>query len=276
MGRDLESPDSESDLSRVIQHLHARASFARPAFFLAQRTDRGNLAKSREEVPGAHGGMATMRACPHEQVSARGNRLSPDSVGRSSHACLESTRHRRPRSVHAPSTLAALRAHLRVDGIAVAFAFLWRTIGARLLPTPRDPGERAAERFLRALGYRILLRNWRSARDARDEADLVALSPDHREVVIVEVKRAAGPWDALGRVDSRKKEVLWRLLLELESARMHGSGASAAVAHALAGAEFIRVDLVGVRGTGRTASVVNHDCGIFLRTLKGPRTGHPP
>jgi len=176
---------------------------------------------------------------------------------------------------------AALRqatAHLRLDGALVAVAFLWRVLAARLLPRPRDPGERAAERFLRALGYAIVARNWRSPRDPRDEADLIVLSPDRREIVIVEVKRAAGPWDALGRVDSRKKEVLWRLLTDIERC---AKGTDAPVARtlpasAIAYAEHVRVDLIGVRGEGRTASVVDHDCGLFLRALRSNRSTRPP
>jgi Holliday junction resolvase-like predicted endonuclease len=174
------------------------------------------------------------------------------------------------------STTAGFLGHLRADGLAVAMAFLWRALASRMLPAPRDAGERAAERFLRALGYRVLARNWRSPRDARDEADLVVLSPDRREVVIVEVKRAAGPWDALGRVDSRKKSVLWRLVTDLESVELHGASVPSALRHAVGRAEFVRVDLVGVRGVGRTASVVDHDCGLFLRTIRGRRAGRPP
>lgn len=168
-------------------------------------------------------------------------------------------------------------AHLRLDGVEVALAFIWRALFRRILPPTRDAGERAAERFLRALGYRIVARNWRSPRDARDEADLIALTPDRTEVVIVEVKRAAGPWDALGRVDVRKKEVLWRLLCDLEGiARGASAPSSRAIASALRTADVVRVDLVGVRGEGRTASVVDHDTGMFLRPLRGAGARRPP
>ncbi len=46
-------------------------------------------------------------------------------------------------------------------------------------------GERAAARFLRKAGYRILARNIEAG---GGEADLVCLAPDQRTIVIVEVK----------------------------------------------------------------------------------------
>lgn len=46
-------------------------------------------------------------------------------------------------------------------------------------------GERAAARHLKAKGYRVVGRN---VRLARGEVDLIALDPDGRTVVIVEVK----------------------------------------------------------------------------------------
>lgn len=177
----------------------------------------------------------------------------------------------------APSIVRQSAAHLRHDGVAVALAFIWRALFARLLTPARDPGERAAERFLRALGYRIIARNWRSPRDARDEADLIALTPDRSELVVVEVKRAAGPWDALARVDRRKKEVLWRLLCDLENiARGALAPHSRRIASALRSADVVRVDLIGVRGEGRSACVVDHDTGVFLRPLRGVGSRRPP
>jgi putative endonuclease len=46
-------------------------------------------------------------------------------------------------------------------------------------------GERLASRWLRRHGYRILQRN---VKIGDDEADLVALDPDSRTIVVVEVK----------------------------------------------------------------------------------------
>lgn len=51
-------------------------------------------------------------------------------------------------------------------------------------------GERAAARFLRRAGYRVLGRNTRSR---LGEADLVCLDPDGRTIVIVEVRSRLMP-----------------------------------------------------------------------------------
>lgn len=179
-----------------------------------------------------------------------------------------------------PGLLRRVALHARHDGLQVAFAVLLQALISLVQREPRDPGERAAERFLRALGYTLLARNWRSPRDRRDEADLIMLSPDGREVVIVEVKRAAGPWDPLHRVDIRKREVLWRILVDLEGIGLSGSGLvgrAARLGHAtrlgnatrlgsaVRGAQALRVDLVGVRGEGYLCAAVEHVTGIFIR-----------
>lgn len=52
-----------------------------------------------------------------------------------------------------------------------------------------DLGERLTARFLRSSGYRVLARN---ARTSAGEADLVALAPDRRTIVLVEVKTRTG------------------------------------------------------------------------------------
>jgi Holliday junction resolvase-like predicted endonuclease len=165
--------------------------------------------------------------------------------------------------------------HVRRDGVAVAVAFLLRGMGVLADRVRRDPGERAAERFLRALGYRVIARNWRSPRDRRDEADLLARSPDGASLVIVEVKRASGPWDPLGRVDSRKKEVLWRLLLDLEEAATGGVPDSRGYPPGLRTVRTIRVDLVAVEGDGRGAVVRTHVDGVLERSIATRRGTRP-
>ena len=165
--------------------------------------------------------------------------------------------------------------HLRRDGVAVAVAFLLRGVGVLADRARRDPGERAAERFLRALGYRVVARNWRSPRDRRDEADLLARSPDGGSLVIVEVKRASGPWDPLGRVDSRKKEVLWRLLLDLEGAATGGVRDPHGYPCGLRTVRTIRVDLIAVEGDGRHAVVRTHVDGVLERLIATRRGSRP-
>jgi Holliday junction resolvase-like predicted endonuclease len=186
---------------------------------------------------------------------------------------------RQRRSAFGAAVLFMRRAvrHAREDGLGVAFAWILRAIAPLLQRSSRDPGERAAERLLRALGYRVEARNWRSPRDPRDEADLIARTPDGRTLVIVEVKRAAGPWDALERVDTRKKEVLWRILRDFEDAAAEAGarGASQRFPRAVRSVSSIRVDLVGVRGEGRTASATRHVVGVFERSVRRGR-GRPP
>ena len=171
--------------------------------------------------------------------------------------------------------------HARREGAAVAFAWIMRWIAPSILRARRDPGELAAERFLRGLGYRVLARNWRSPRDARDEADLIATSPDGADIVLVEVKRTATGWGPLDRVDSRKRSVLWRILRDLEDSRLHRS--DRALSRAIARARRIRIDLVGVRGDGSASMVVDYAPDILQRDLvracpirDGPRGSGPP
>ena len=119
---------------------------------------------------------------------------------------------------------------------------------------------------MRSLGYTVLARNWRSPRDPRDEADLVVASPDGADIVIVEVKRTASTWDPLARVDGRKRSVLWRILRDLEDLRLHAS--DRALRRAIARSLRIRIDLVGVRGEGLLASVVDYAPDTMQRELE--------
>ena len=162
--------------------------------------------------------------------------------------------------------------HARRDGPAAALAWILRAPAKALLGPGRDPGERAAERFLRALGFRMLARNWRSPRDPRDEADLIVSTPDGREVVVVEVKRTAGRWDPLDRVDLRKRSVLWRILCDLEAGSIAPDDRR--LRDAVARSSRIRIDLVGIRGDGGCASVVDFAPDLMHRDLSvlGPRS----
>jgi putative endonuclease len=75
-------------------------------------------------------------------------------------------------------------------------------------------GERAAERFLKKLGYRILERNLQVG---DDEADLVALDPDGRTIVIVEVKtRADDSIAPEASVHAVKQHRMTRLAMRLQ------------------------------------------------------------
>jgi putative endonuclease len=70
-------------------------------------------------------------------------------------------------------------------------------------------GEDAAARHLEQLGYRIVVRNWRSR---LGELDIVAL--DGETIVFVEVKLRYDPYDPLEAVDGRKQHRLSRLAFD--------------------------------------------------------------
>lgn len=75
-------------------------------------------------------------------------------------------------------------------------------------------GERLAAEYLRKLGYRILERNLQVD---DDEADLVALDPDARTIVIVEVKTRADDSNAPeAAIGSDKQRHLIRLAMKLQ------------------------------------------------------------
>ncbi len=146
----------------------------------------------------------------------------------------------------------------RHDGPGVGLAFIARSLRAALLPGVRDEGERIAERFLRLLGFRLVARNWRRRADRRDEADLLMLAPSRDTLVVVEVKRAAGPWDPLERIDSAKRAVLWRIAGDL------------AMRPPVRGIRRVRVDLVAVRGARGSCEVIRHESGFLERDARGP------
>jgi putative endonuclease len=76
--------------------------------------------------------------------------------------------------------------------------------------TTGELGERIAEKFLRARGYRIITRNWRSPRDRRDELDLVCRDGDTLVFVEVKTRAATALVSGYHAIDARKKAVLRR------------------------------------------------------------------
>jgi putative endonuclease len=92
----------------------------------------------------------------------------------------------------------------------------WRNLGRGHLALGSG-GERIAARFLRRRGYRIVHRNHRAA---GVEADLIALAPDGRTMVIVEVKTRRGDSVAAeDRIDRHKQMRLARLAIQLQRER---------------------------------------------------------
>ena len=109
-------------------------------------------------------------------------------------------------------------------------------------------GERLAARFLRRHGYRVLAAN---AKIGHDEADLIALTPDRRTLVVVEVKSTESAYrDPVVRVDGRKRQRLQRLAAA--ALRWPGHRATA-----------VRFDVVGIVFEGRHARRLEHRPGCF-------------
>ena len=78
-------------------------------------------------------------------------------------------------------------------------------------------GERIAARRLKSTGYEIIDRN---RRVGRDEADLIALAPDGRTLVIIEVKtRADDAIDPFANIHRTKRAHLARIAARLQRRR---------------------------------------------------------
>jgi putative endonuclease len=131
---------------------------------------------------------------------------------------------------------------------------LWRRIiGEPMSATDRlgRTGERLAAKFLRRQGYRILGRNLRVP---MGEADIVALAPDRRTIVLVEVKtRAAGGDDSLQfgpetAVTADKRNTLAAILAHLVRANRWGNRPR-------------RIDVIAVEAPAAGEPVIRHHVG---------------
>lgn len=135
----------------------------------------------------------------------------------------------------------------------------WLSRLVRLVNPPawsenRDPlgpaGERAAEKFLKSRGYRILARN---ARVPMGEADLLCEGPDRRTIILIEVKsrrldagRADPPAEAAVTRDKRRKLV--GIIRHLARAnRWHDRP--------------LRVDIIGIDFRGEEPVEIRHHPG---------------
>lgn len=114
-------------------------------------------------------------------------------------------------------------------------------------------GERIAAKRLRGMGFRILGRNVRSS---MGEIDLIALDPDGRTVVFVEVKTRIGGGGVRGEASvGAAKQARLRRLAELEAKRRGWMGRP------------LRIDVVGVDWPG------DGDRGVEVRWHRGAVSG---
>lgn len=105
-------------------------------------------------------------------------------------------------------------------------------------------GEERAASHLRAQGYEIVDRNWRST---DGELDIVAVRG--RELVVVEVKtrRSEGYGHPFEAVDRRKRDRLWRLAWAWMGAHPE-----------TARGRHLRVDVIGITGEQPATAVLEH------------------
>jgi putative endonuclease len=114
--------------------------------------------------------------------------------------------------------------------------------------TAGQRGERAAERWLRQHGFRVLKRNLRVG---DDEADLIARDPDGRTIIIVEVKtRTDADSVPEERIDQRKQFRLARLAANLQRRRGYRD-------------RPLRFDVIAVNLPPHGDPVVRHIPGAF-------------
>lgn len=125
---------------------------------------------------------------------------------------------------------------------------------SRFLPAarPGSRGEKAAARFLKKQGYKILARN---LKNAQGEIDLIAQGPDQRTIIIVEVKsrlpgsNAQGPRPEV-RVNEHKQRQLNILAMQfIRRYRLHDRP--------------VRFDVIGVDLSDDGEPVIRHHPGAF-------------
>lgn len=133
-------------------------------------------------------------------------------------------------------------------------------------------GEREAARHLRRAGYRLVGRNLRSR---LGEIDLLAMAPDGRTVVFVEVKSrrmdtAAGPADTTLRPEVHVNEAKRRKIVALAAGELRRRGwTRRPVRFDIIGVDLPGRDLPGRalwgRGlSGRDRATVRHHVGAFV------------
>lgn len=105
-------------------------------------------------------------------------------------------------------------------------------------------GEEQAARYLTALGYQVLDRNWRCA---QGEIDIVASHGSQLAVIEVKTRRSDSYGHPLEAVDARKLRRLWRL-----------AHAWAADHVETARGMTLRIDAIGIIGADPSHGTLEH------------------
>lgn len=105
-------------------------------------------------------------------------------------------------------------------------------------------GEERAARYLTALGYRVLDRNWRCA---QGEIDIVATVGDHLSIVEVKTRRTSAFGHPFEAVDERKRRRLWRLAHAWREDH-----------HEQAAGRTLRLEVIGITGPNPAVALIEH------------------
>jgi putative endonuclease len=105
-------------------------------------------------------------------------------------------------------------------------------------------GEERAARYLTALGYVLLDRNWRCD---QGEIDIVAMRDAHLCVIEVKTRRSDAFGHPFEAVDERKRRRLWKLGYAWREA--HPDQARGLV---------LRLEVIGITGPNPASAVIEH------------------
>lgn len=105
-------------------------------------------------------------------------------------------------------------------------------------------GEERAARYLTALGYVVLDRNWRCE---QGEIDIVAMTGAYLSIVEVKTRRTAAFGHPFEAIDDRKRRRLWRLAHAWRDAHREQ-----------ARGRELRLEIIGITGPNPASATLEH------------------